>query len=120
MSTRLVGAVTKTRPKFFEVDGRILWSDHEPRSLGGMGSRPLEERQRDQNRHFVVANLLDGLGITDWEPDELVPVAEAWAEAVGSALRTAHPQRRFEIEVVGREGVEHEPLELCITFWEPS
>ena len=80
--------------------------------------RARQSYQRDLNRHFVVANLLDELEVGTWYADLLVEIAQVWAEVVEEALAESYPDRRFQVEVIGAGLVEEEPLEVCVSFWE--
>lgn len=127
------------RPYFRLVSDLVLWTSHAitpeqvregmERSVDSWsdvpGVSPAEALirarrsfQRDTNRHFVVADLLDELEINTWYPDLLVEIAQVWAEVVEEALAESYPDRRFRVEVIGAGLVEEEPLEVCVSFWE--
>ncbi len=126
-------------PYFRLVSDLVLWTRYEltpeqvrasmERSVGAWSHVPgvspadalIRARrsfQRDANRHFVVANLLDELGVKGWHADELVEIAEVWVEVVQEALARSFPERRFQVEVIGAGLAEEEPLEVCVSFWE--
>lgn len=82
--------------------------------------------ERTVNRRFVVAHLLDGLmarplsyasgTMTPEAFDAIVRVAVSYAARVQDALRASYPDQRFDVEVVGADYVDEEPLEVCVTF----
>jgi hypothetical protein len=66
---------------------------------------------------FVISGLLDAFdGATECSEPQLVTVAEMYAGWLERSLSRAFPSQRFAVEIVGREGVDDEPLELCVTF----
>lgn len=94
------------RPVLDEVDGVVWWGNFR------------HGDQRDGNRRFVVANLLDDIGVTEWHAADLLSIAETWAALLRDALQRAYPDRVHVVEIVGAAGVDDEPLELCVTFYQ--
>lgn len=78
------------------------------------------------NRRFIVAHFLDekmarplsyASGTMTQEACEVISrVAERYAMRLRTALRQAFPDRTFNVEVIGRDYVEEEPLEVGVTF----
>ena len=101
--------------RFVVVDGLVFFADRAPSAAqwrDGLGPH-----QRDCNRRFVVADLLDEVGVVGWTAADLVALARAWAERLREAL-AAFAGRTFRVEAIGEEGAEDEPLEVCVTFYE--
>lgn len=119
-AAELARALEVMTPRLFERDGVVLWNDTAPSriDLACFGSRTAW--QRHWNQRFIVADLLDALGIAPDAAAGLVAMAEMWLAMLRGALALDYPARRFEAEIVGAEGAEHEPLELCVRFWEVS
>jgi len=74
--------------------------------------------ERDMNRCFIVANLLDHLveERAGWSTADLLTLAETYAALLRDALQRAFPAAGFVVEIVGAALVDDEPLELCVTF----
>ena len=78
------------------------------------------------NRRFVVAHLLDPLmepplrsvfAMTPAVYAAIGRIADTYAASLRAALRDAFPTRTFEVEMIGTDYVEDEPLEACVTFY---
>jgi len=117
------------------VAGCVLWPDDGPppeadveaalRQLrsnhaafgpaGTLDARARAAYEHDYNRRFIVRDLnaVDG---DSWTPADLVTCAEHWAAVLRDALRRQMPDRRFEVEVIGADLADDEPLEVCVTF----
>ena len=72
----------------------------------------------DCNRCFIVRNFLDYLGVayTDLTDDDMLAVAEMVAAIIRDGLYAHFPDVRFDVEIVGGNLIDDEPLELCVTF----
>jgi hypothetical protein len=103
-----------------EVEGRVVFVDR------GRPTGPLKDAdtQSDTNRRFIIADFLDRWirpprATTDIPPELILAVARTFATFTRGRLGEAFPERRFEIEIIGVEGVDDEPLEVAVTFFEP-
>lgn len=78
----------------------------------------LKSFEYDTNRRFIVAGFLDKVveERRDWQPQDLLTIAEVYAALLRDQLRTTFPDQAFAVEIVGQRLVESEPLELCVTF----
>lgn len=74
--------------------------------------------ERATNRCYIVADLLDPLGIDHQalSPDNLRDAAFQLAARWRQCLAETFPDDAFNVAVEGGEGVEDEPLELNVTF----
>ena len=118
---------------FVEVSGCVLWPEDAPPSpelveAALQGERrvralvpaltPSDERMRFEgefNRRFIVS-ALEHVGAGQWAPADILICAEAWAALLRDALRRRFGERPFKGSVIGAEGGEDEPLEVCVTF----
>lgn len=71
--------------------------------------------EHDYNRRFLIRDL-DGVDDDSWTPADSVACAETWAALLRDVLQRQVPDRAFLVEVVGGEGADEEPLEVCVTF----
>jgi hypothetical protein len=81
------------------------------------GDLKLAEHQ--MNRCFIVEDVLNALhlaGVDDCEPSDLALVAEILASLIRDGLRQVFPEQRFEVEVIGSNYADEDPLEVCVTF----
>jgi hypothetical protein len=89
------------------------------RQMEATFGRELKRHERDMNRCFIVANILDMLDLNrqgEPAPDDLVFIADVLAALLRDGLVQAFPDQEFQVEVIGANLVDIEPLELCVTF----
>jgi hypothetical protein len=103
-----------------EVEGRVFFVDL------GRPAGPVKDAyaQSDINRRFIIADFLarwlpPARATTDFPPELILAVARTFATFTRGRLGEAFPERRFEVEVIGDDGVDDEPLEVAVTFFEP-
>jgi hypothetical protein len=125
-----------TPERLYVVGGCVLWPDDRPpteahvqealaqrRANYAAFTRPdrLDARARaayehDFNRRFLIRDL-GWAGVDEsWTPADLASCAEHWAAILRDALRRQMPDRAFEVEVIGADAADDEPLEVCVTF----
>lgn len=120
----LIASLRKLTPEFRCIEGCYLMRVGKPfpaaaalrDSLQRFYKGDVTRAERDMNRCFIV-NLLDEI-VDDKERDgeDLVFIADFFAKLVRDGLRSFFPHERFDVEVVGANLVDAEPLELCVTF----
>jgi hypothetical protein len=130
---RLLRVMTPER--FAVVGGCVLWPEFDAPSEiavqealqrlresyaaftqpAALDARARAAYEHDFNRRFIVRDL-DGIDGETWTPVDLVTCAEHWAAVLRDALQRQLPGRAFRVEVVGGEGADEEPLEVCVTF----
>jgi hypothetical protein len=122
-TAELTAALRSMIPQFALVDGVYvrLRDSVIPQSLQNEIARykgNLKYLEQDFNRFFIVANFLDHVveERRGWDKDDLLMVADVCAALVRDGLRRAFPDQRFDIEIIGQNLVDDEPLELCVTF----
>ncbi len=84
----------------------------------------LKYTEREINHRFIIADFLDYIlentpFITEntyWSPENLLMVANIYASLLRDGLLSTFPDQDFEVEIIGDDGVDDEPLELCVTF----
>lgn len=112
-------------PNIIDVDGRLLLQSAVDDLVAP--SRPLtRSAQRDYNRRFIVADLLDDLvdppikagPEVDGALALVASFADLYAVALRARLARAFPSHRVIVEVIGAEAVDDEPLEVAVTFYQ--
>lgn len=120
-----VQALRILSPRFREVEGCCLVevsgifpeSEAFRASLDSLFEGDAKRAERETNRCYVVSNILDNV-VEDgnWTDEDLLLIAETYARLLRGSLCVEFPDREFEVEILGRNMVDLEPLELCVTF----
>jgi hypothetical protein len=125
-ATEFVAVLEAMRPRVALVAGCYLVDSDDRRRpaewVAGQLDSPLyrgdvRRYEREQNRMFVIAGLLDRLENADaCTVDQLLAVAELYAAWLRHVLAATFPQQPFIVQTRGAGLVDNEPLELCVTF----
>ena len=109
-------------PELGLVGGRVYFLDNPPDTPTPDSAR--RSLQRDVNRRFIIADLLDealteSVPLREHDPALLVQIARVFAMVTRQRLADRFPEREFQVEVIGEQGACDEPLEVAVTFFEP-
>jgi hypothetical protein len=122
-TSELAAALRIATPQFTLVDGAyVRLRDHfTPASIQkgiAFAKGDIKRFEHDINRFFIVADLLDHVveERDAWAEDDLLTIADICAALVRDGLRQAFPDQQFDVEIIGRDLVDAETLELCVTF----
>ncbi len=75
-----------------------------------------QRAEMDCNRFFIFRDLIDEHIQEELSNDDLIDFAKIYATYLEDKLANRFPSNKFAIEIIGDDGVDDEPLELCVTF----
>jgi len=86
----------------------------------------LKRFEQDYNRRFIVANIVDDIldefpySEIEKETETLRLMANIYASLLRDYLVQVFPDVDFIVEIVGDDGLDDEPLELYVTFYQAN